>query len=150
VNTKSTGPCHLPGLLLVLLAVAAAAGAQESPAPVRMDPDKMAGLDLTATGGDAYEDILVEGELKFRVATLFAGEELRVSVFESTPATTDHATRPLDVDEFVLVLSGKLILTEPDGTRHEFTPGQMVVLPLGYTGKWTMEGNYRELAITAR
>jgi uncharacterized cupin superfamily protein len=50
----------------------------------------------------------------------------------------------------VLVLIGKLILTEPDGTRHEFTPGQMVVLPLGYTGKWTMEGNYRELAITAR
>jgi hypothetical protein len=27
-----------------------------------------------------------------------------------------------------------LDLTEADGTRHEFTPGQMVVLPLGYTG----------------
>jgi uncharacterized cupin superfamily protein len=128
----------------------AVAFAQDDTSPVRMDEDKMAGLDLTATGGGAYEDILVEGELKFRVATLFAGEELRVSVFESTPATTDHATRPLDVDEFVLVLCGKLILTEPDGKRHEFTPGQMVVLPLGYTGKWTMEGNYRELAITAR
>jgi uncharacterized cupin superfamily protein len=128
---------------------ASAALAQQGPAPVRLDADKMAGLDLTATGGGAYEDILVEGELKFRVATLFAGEELRVSVFESTPATTDHRTRPLDVDEFVLVLSGKLILTEQDGTRHEFTPGQTVVLPRGYTGKWTMEGNYRELAITA-
>jgi uncharacterized cupin superfamily protein len=135
--------------ILATAIVAISASAQDDTAPVRMDTDKMAGLDLTETGGEAYEDILVEGELKFRVATLFAGEELRVSVFESTPATTDHATRPLDVDEFVLVLSGKLILTEPDGTRHEFTPGQMVVLPLGYTGKWTMEGNYRELAITA-
>jgi uncharacterized cupin superfamily protein len=122
---------------------------QDALSPVRMDPDKMAGLDLTATGGGAYEDILVEGELKFRVATLFAGEELRVSVFESTPATTDHRTRPLDVDEFVLVLSGKLILTEPNGRVQEFTPGQTVVLPRGYIGKWTMEGNYRELAITA-
>ena len=142
----------IPTLLATLPAALAAAGvqAQQGPSPVRMDPDKMAGLDLIATGGEAYQDILVEGELKFRVATLFAGEELRVSVFESTPATTDHRTRPLDVDEFVLVLSGKLILTEPDGTRHEFTPGNTVVLPKGYTGRWTMEGNYRELAITAQ
>lgn len=131
-------------------ACAQAPGAQErGPSPVRMDKDKMAGLDLSSVGGGAYEDIKVAGELKFRVATLFAGQELRVSVFESTPAKTDHRTRPLDVDEFVLVLSGKLILTEQDGTRHEFLPGDAVVLPLGYTGTWEMQGNYRELAITA-
>jgi uncharacterized cupin superfamily protein len=106
-------------------------------------------LGLTAIPPDAYAEILVAGELNMRVATLFEGKELRVSMFESTPAKTSHRTRPTDVDEFVYVLSGKLILTEPDGTRQEFTPGQMVVLPLGYTGKWTMEGNYRELAITA-
>ena len=136
-------------LLGAALAIAAMPlQAQHGPSPVRMDPEKMAGLDLTSIGGDAYEDILVDGELKFRVDTLFDGEELHVSVFESTPATTDHRTRPNDVDEFVLVLSGKLILTEPNGTVHEFTPGQSLVLPKGYTGKWTMEGNYRELAIT--
>ena len=140
----------MPGFILLTATLAGpAALAQQGPSPVRMDADKMAGLDLIATGGGAYEDILVEGELKFRVATLFGGEELRVSVFESTPATTDHRTRPLDVDEFVLVLSGKLILTEQNGTVQEFTPGQMVVLPRGYTGQWKMEGNYRELAITA-
>ena len=140
----------LGSLVIAMLFVGSSAAiAQQGPSPVRLDADKMAGLDLTATGGGAYEDILVEGELKFRVATLFAGEELRVSVFESTPATTDHRTRPLDVDEFVLVLSGKLVLTEQDGTVQEFTPGQMVVLPRGYTGKWTMQGDYRELAITA-
>lgn len=138
-------------LIAAAAVIGAAALAQDAgPSPVRMDPDKMAGLDLIATGGEAYEDILVEGTLEFRVATLFSGEELRVSVFESTPATTDHRTRPLDVDEFVLVLSGKLILTEQDGTVQEFTPGEMVVLPRGYTGKWTMEGNYRELAILAQ
>ena len=127
---------------------AAAANAQEGTSPVRMDPEKMAGLNLTSVGPGSYQDILVAGELKFRVDTLFAGEELRVSVFESTPATTDHRNRPNDVDEFVLVLSGKLILTEQDGTVQEFTPGDALVLPKGYTGQWTMEGNYRELAIT--
>ncbi len=141
----------IAALAIALIATHASAQEPESgPGPVRMDPDKMAGLDLTAVGGGAYEDILVEGTLAFRVATLFSGEELSVSVFESTPATTDHRTRPLDVDEFVLVLSGKLILTEQDGRAQEFTPGEMVVLPRGYTGQWKMEGNYRELAIIAK
>ena len=121
--------------------------ADDSPAPVRLDPDKIAGLDLTAIPPDAYQDILVAGELNMRVASLFEGKELRVSIFESTPAKTDHRTRPTDMDEFVYVLSGKLILTEPDGTAHEYLPGDSLVLPVGYTGTWEMQGNYRELVV---
>ncbi|HEY0961476.1 MAG TPA: cupin domain-containing protein [Pseudomonadales bacterium] len=124
-----------------------ARAADTSPAPVRLDADKMAGLNLTAIPPDAYQDILVGGELNMRVASLFEGSELRVSIFESTPAKTDHRTRPTDVDEFVYVLSGKLILTEPSGTQHEFVPGQAFVLPVGYTGTWEMQGNYRELVV---
>lgn len=124
-----------------------AAFADDSPAPVRLDPNKIAGLGLTAIPPDAYQEILVAGELNMRVATLFEGKELRVSIFESTPAKTDHRTRPTDVDEFVYVLSGKLILTEPNGTRHEYLPGDSLVLPVGYTGTWEMQGNYRELVV---
>jgi len=124
--------------------------AAESPAPVRLDRAKIAGLNLTAVGPDAYKDILVAGELKMRVATLFSGKELNISVFECTPAKTDHKTRPNDSDEFVLVQSGKLILTEPNGTRQEFIAGDTLVLPKDYTGTWEMQGNYRELAITAK
>lgn len=119
----------------------------QSPAPVRLDQDQIAGLNLTAIPPDAYSQILVGGELNMRVATLFEGKELRVSIFESTPAKTDHRTRATDVDEFVYVLSGKLILTEPNGTVHEFVPGQSLVLPVGYTGTWEMQGNYRELVV---
>jgi uncharacterized cupin superfamily protein len=136
----------LAGLAAGVL-VGAPALAQKSPAPARMDPDKMAGLDLTAIPPDAYQEILVAGELNMRVATLFEGKELRVSMFESTPAKTDHRTRPTDIDEFVYVLSGKLILTEPDGTAHEFLPGDALVLPIGFTGTWEMQGNYRELVV---
>jgi uncharacterized cupin superfamily protein len=121
-----------------------------SPKPVRLDQDKIAGLGLTAIPPDAYQDILVGGKLDMQVATLFEGKELRVSIFESTPAKTDHRTRPTDVDEFVYVLSGKLILTEPTGTRHEYVPGDSLVLPIGYTGTWEMQGNYRELVVLAQ
>ena len=143
-------PAVMLGRALTLSAtlwLGATAFAQESPAPVRLDPEKMAGLGLTSIPPDAYSDILVEGELNMRVATLFEGEELRVSIFESTPAKTDHRTRPTDIDEFVYVLSGKLILTEPDGTAHEYLPGDSLVLPVGYTGTWEMQGNYRELVV---
>ena len=118
--------------------------------PCGSTQDKIAGLNLTAIPPDAYQEILVAGQLNMRVATLFEGKELRVSIFESTPAKTDHRTRPTDVDEFVYVLSGKLILTEPSGTRHEYVPGDSLVLPIGYTGTWEMQGNYRELVVLAQ
>ena len=134
-------------MLATLLLAGSAAGADESSSPVRLDPAKMAGLDLTAIPPDAYADILVGGELNMRVASQFEGRELRVSIFESTPAKTNHRTRPTDGDEFVYVLSGKLILTEPNGTSHEYLPGDALVLPVGYTGTWEMQGNYREIAV---
>ncbi len=124
--------------------------ADDAVAPVTLDRDKIAGLGLTATPPDAFKDILVSGELNMRVATLFPGKELHVSIFESTPAKTNHRTRPTDVDEFVYVLSGKLILTETNGTKHEYRPGDSLVLPVGYTGTWEMQGNYRELVVEAQ
>lgn len=139
-------------LVAASVAVAATAGAQEgaeSPSPVRMNAENMAGLGLTPIPNDGFTDILVEGELEFTIARLFQGAELQVVVVESTPAKTDHRNRPLEYDEFVLVLNGKLVLTEPDGTRHEFTPGQAFVVPKGYTGTWEQQGTYRELAIIA-
>jgi uncharacterized cupin superfamily protein len=137
-------------LFVMTLAGAVALTAADATSPVRLDRNKISGLGLTAIPPDAYQDILVAGALNMRVATLFDGKELRVSIFECTPAKTDHRRRPNDSDEFVLVLSGKLILTEPDGTRHEFQAGDSLVLPVGYTGTWEMEGNYREIAITAK
>jgi uncharacterized cupin superfamily protein len=134
-------------ILHALVFLNAAAVAADSPVPVRLDRERMAGLDLIAVPPDAYIDILEAGELNMRVATLFEGAELRVSIFESTPARTNHRTRPTDIDEFVTVLSGKLILTEPNSTVHEFLPGDSLVLPVGFTGTWEMQGNYRELVV---
>ncbi len=141
--------CVLGGALSLYLAISVGTRvlAADTVAPVRLDRDKMAGLGLTAIPPDAFKDILVAGELNIRVATLFEGKELRASIFESTPAKTNHRARPTDGDEFVYVLSGKLILTEPNGTVQEFRPGDSLVLPIGYTGTWEMQGNYRELAV---
>jgi uncharacterized cupin superfamily protein len=136
--------------LVVFISVGAKVTAQNATSPVRLDRDKIAGLGLTAIPPDSYKDILVGGQLNMKVATLFSGKELNVSIFECTPAKTDHRTRPNESDEFVYVLSGKLILTEPNGTVHQYQSGDSLVLPAGYTGTWEMQGNYREIAITAK
>jgi hypothetical protein len=138
--------CSALALYLAILA-GTKVFAADSVAPVRLDRDKMAGLGLTAIPPDSFKDILVAGELNMRVATLFEGKELRAEIFESTPAKTNHRTRPTDGDEFVYVLSGKLILTEQNGKVQEFRPGDSLVLPMGYTGTWEMQGNYREIAV---
>lgn len=141
--------CALLGTVAVYIAIhnPATAFAEDPAAPVRLDPDRVAGIGLTAIPPDAFKDILESGELKMRVARLFEGKELRVEIFESTPAKTNHKKRPTDGDEFVYVLSGKLILTEVNGKKQEFHPGESVVLPAGYTGTWEMQGNYREIAV---
>jgi uncharacterized cupin superfamily protein len=154
VNRIFALPVAVAVAITVAVAVAALsiepAAAQESPAPVPMDPEKMAGLNLTPIPNDAYLDILVSGDLQFTLASMFDGEELSVVVVESTPALTDHRDHPTEFDEFVLVLNGKLVLTEPDGTKHEFLPGNAFVVPKGYTGTWEQFGTYRELAVISK
>ena len=118
-------------VLGLAVTIGTTAFADESVAPVRLDRTKMAGIGLTAIPPDAYQDILVGGELHMKVANLFDGKELRAEIFASTPAKTNHRTRPTEGDEFVYVLNGKLILTEPSGKAHEFLPGDSLVLPAG-------------------
>ncbi len=141
--------CVLCAVLSLCLAVSVGTRvfAAGSVAPIRLDRDKIAGLGLTAIPPDSFKDILVAGTLNMRVANVFEGKELRAEVFESSPAKTNHRMRPTDGDEFVYVLSGKLVLTEPNGTAQEFRPGDSLVLPMGYAGTWEMQGNYRELAV---
>lgn len=131
----------------LLLVFASVGSAQEHASPVRIDPEVMAGIGVPGASSEPFQKILVEGEMHIKRKILFDGEELDVRVFESTPAKTDHRDDPVTFDEFVYVLSGKLILTEPDGTVHEYLPGDSVVVPIGYRGTWEMQGNYRELVV---
>ena len=115
-----------------------------APSPVRMNPDKLAGVDLPA--GEPFiapEDVL-EGHHRPRGEVLYQGEELVMEIYEDDPATFAIAD-PFPFDEYVLVLSGKLVLTGAGGQVHEFVAGDSLVVPKGWIGTWKMLGNYREL-----
>ena len=118
--------------------------AQTAPSPVRLNRDKIAGVDLPAGELFVPPELILEGHHRPRGETLYQGKELTLEIYEDGPATY-AAGGPFPVDEFVLVMSGKLILTDAGGQVHEFVAGDSLVVPKGFTGIWKMLGNYREL-----
>ncbi len=119
-------------------------GAKAVPVPVRMNPDKLAGVDLPAEEPFIAPEAILEGRHRPRGEVLYQGKELIMEIYEDDPATF-AITDPFPFDEYVLVLSGKLILTDAGGQVHEFVAGDSLVVPKGFTGTWKMLGNYREL-----
>jgi uncharacterized cupin superfamily protein len=144
------------GVLTIALACAACAGlsgadaheqaaAEKGHAPVRLDPEKLAGVGLEEYPAMSAEEVL-EGGNGHRGDVLFSGDELAVGVWEAD-ASTLAVSEPLPYDEFVTVLSGKLILTDEQGTVTEYSAGESVVLPKGFTGTWKMLGDFREIYV---
>ena len=136
-------------LLAALLLVAAVAAAEEekpgAPAPVRLDAEKLAGLDLEEFEPFPKEMVL-SGHSKHSYHTFFSGEEVVVEVYEAEPAKL-KIDEPWPYDEFIYVLSGKLVLTDARGEVTQFVAGESLVVPKGFIGIWEMQGNFRELVV---
>lgn len=134
---------------IILLASGLAYAQDDVLRPARVAPDEMSGVGLEAGPPPVPDELVLSGELNAKRSFPFSGEELSVVIFESTPAKTDHTESAFPLDEFVYVLSGKLILTDIDGEVHEYAVGDSLVVPKGWRGTWEMQGNYRELVVIA-
>ncbi len=118
-----------------------------SRAPVRVSKD--------AVGGIGLEEIPWDNPSRAaKLVSLFRGEELSVSVFESVPVTSDNNSvssksrvSNYPYDQFVVVLSGKSILTDETGTSQVFSVGDFFIVPKGFSGTWEEFGAYRELIV---
>ena len=121
-------------------------GAAKSPAPVRLDRDKLAGLGLVDYAPFPPEMVLT-GRSAHRSHVFFSGDELVAEVYEADAAML-AISDPFPYDEFIYVLSGKLILTDATGAVSEYAQGEFLVVPKGFTGgTWEMLGDYRELVV---
>jgi len=58
----------------------------------------------------------------------------RVGVWEADISKTRLIDYPFT--EYVLMISGRLVITNEDGTSQEFTSGDTFVMPKGWTGIW--------------
>ncbi|MDG2091465.1 MAG: cupin domain-containing protein [Gammaproteobacteria bacterium] len=101
--------------------------------PTLIDRANMAGLGLDPTGFGP------NGELEANVKPQWQGTELTVSVLEVEPNSMDFTDRP---EEFIYVLNGTATLTPVGGEPQTFYSGEFFIVPEGWDGNWTVDGNH--------
>ena len=89
-------------------------------------------------------EITLEGSLNHRGRILYDGQFI-AEVYEADPAKLRIDNFPLD--EYIMVLEGRLILTDDNGVVSEYKPGDSLVLPKGFSGYWHMPEKFREFII---
>ncbi|MFC0218204.1 hypothetical protein FHS82_000549 [Pseudochelatococcus lubricantis] len=91
----------------------------------------------TSTNGDQFE----------ATRTLFTSEDglVEIGVWECTPGhfTADRSTS----SEVCHIIAGRATLARRDGEVREIGPGDVLVLPRGWTGAWTVLEKTRKLYV---
>jgi uncharacterized cupin superfamily protein len=107
-------------------------------------------LDTQLTERAVYAPGIAVGNFDgaYRMATMyrsgvFAGN--KVAFWGSEVGALKAGNYPLD--EFVYVLEGDLVTVDSDGTRHEFHPGDALVIPKGWAGTWDMKARFKKIIV---
>jgi uncharacterized cupin superfamily protein len=91
----------------------------------------------TSIGGDQYE----------ASQTLWTSDDglVEVGVWECTPGRFTAARETNS--EICHIVSGRVSLHNSDGSTKDVGPGEVLVLPIGWTGEWTLHEKTRKLYI---
>ncbi len=117
---------------------------KSSPIPLRLEPSTIPYAEMNTDMPPWPEEDILSGVSEHRYKTLYSGD-IDVSIYEAKPMKL--RLRDFPVDEFVMVISGKLILTADGGTPQHYDVGETVLVPKGFTGTWEMQGNFREMVV---
>lgn len=71
---------------------------------------------------------------------------VQVGVWECTPGGWSIENRANT--EVVRILRGVARITDADGAVHELVAGSVVVLPVGWSGRWDIDETVRKLYVT--
>ena len=115
-----------------------------SPIPLRLEPSTIPYSEMNTDLPLWPQEDILSGVSEHRYKTLYSGD-IDVSIYEAKPMKL--RLRDFPVDEFVTVISGKLILTADGGSPQHFDVGESVLVPKGFTGTWEMQGNFREMVV---
>ena len=130
--------------LITLLLATVSFGAQAAPEFLPLDADELRKMELERIPPFPAE-IVLEGESENWEQVLHQGDFV-VAVFAASPAIVD-INEPFPYDEFVLVLEGKVTLTNIDGGKQAYGQGETFLVPKGWMGTWDMSVRYREMII---
>ena len=153
---------RIPALLITLLATgtALAAGAAQAADPAQATGAAQANAALHPVtmskeqiAGGIWQDFKpvekTEGGVTTADVEVFrsAAEDFDAGMWRSDAAHWDIDSYPYN--EYIHVLDGSITLTSSDGTVTEVGPGDSVVIPLGWKGRWDSPGVTKIYAIHA-
>ena len=113
---------------------------------IRLSPDGLEGVGLSFWGNCDAEDVIkgkpVEtGHNYFTDAT----GQLTAGVWECTAYTSQIESYP--VDEFCLILSGQVVITDANDHAETFNAGDCFVIPKGLKCIWHMPDRLRKFYV---
>lgn len=114
------------------------------PAAVAIAADDLFG-ELEPTGPRVGAD---RGDPQTAIRVLHTSDDglLSVGIWSCTPGGWSIVDRP--DTEIVHLLEGRARITDADGTEHDLAPGDAIVLPRGWSGRWDIVEPVRKLYVT--
>ena len=120
---------------------------ESPPTPMRLEPGAFNYSEMESDMPPWPEEQILAGHSEHRYKYLYSGD-IDVAIYQAKPMVLQIDN--YDIDEFVLVVSGALILTADGGSPQKFVAGESVLVPKGFTGTWEMQGEFRELVVMMR
>ena len=117
---------------------------KSSPIPLRLEPSTIPYAEMNTDLPLWPQEDILSGVSEHRYKTLYSGD-IEVSIYEAKPMKL--RLKDYSIDEFVTVISGKLILTADGGSPQHYDAGESVLVPKGFTGTWEMQGDFREMVV---
>lgn len=104
----------------------------------------LANIDL---GAPEPKPTSIEGNQEEAAKTLWTSPDgkLEIGVWECTPGRFTAVRE--DNSETCHIVSGRVSLHGPDGRTQEVRPGEVLVLPKGWRGEWTVHEKVRKLYV---
>jgi uncharacterized cupin superfamily protein len=108
---------------------------------VRIDPEK---LELQPTQF-VSADLVLDGTPNELAADIFSGSNgsLQLGVWECTPYS--EAANPYGIDEFCLLLKGRVSFTDDAGNKDTFSAGESYLVRKDFSGIFRVEEPTRKL-----
>lgn len=139
------------GLVGFLLGSAKATGEQSGgPAIVDIDPSALEATAWETIGDVAYWRVTEGKGARASGLTSFETADGRAEAGLSRYEKVTLELRDWPIDEFMLILSGEVEITDASGKGRVYGPGDAFVMPKGFTGTWKQRSEIRKIHVAYR
>lgn len=109
-----------------------------------IDFKTFAHLAHTDLGAPQPKPTSIEGDQKEAAKALWTSEDgaVEIGIWECTPGR--FTARRDDNTEICHFVSGRVTIHGPEGTSRDVGPGEVLVLPIGWRGEWTIHETTRK------